>query len=199
MSPARTFDVIIVGGGIAGSALGGVLARAGLGVLVVEKEERFCDRIRGEGTWPWGVAEARKAGLGGLLERAGTVDLRALVRYENQRPAETEWELDDSAPALAMGFLHPGFQEVAFTWAGEQGATTMRPAKATAFQHNGRPAVTIASLEGEEEYTARLVVGADGKHSMARKWTGGGSEADESNHRMGGVLISGAVHDRERD
>lgn len=35
---ARTFDVVIAGGGLAGSSLGGVLARSGLGVLVVEKE-----------------------------------------------------------------------------------------------------------------------------------------------------------------
>jgi flavin-dependent dehydrogenase len=49
---ASVFDLIIVGGGIAGSTLGGVLARDGLGVLVVEKEARFRDRIRGAGTWP---------------------------------------------------------------------------------------------------------------------------------------------------
>jgi flavin-dependent dehydrogenase len=47
MAPS-VFDVIIVGGGIAGSTLGGVLARSGLGVLVLEKEERFRDQVRGE-------------------------------------------------------------------------------------------------------------------------------------------------------
>ncbi len=42
--PSNTvFDVIVVGGGIAGSALAGVLAQSGLGVLVVEREERFRD------------------------------------------------------------------------------------------------------------------------------------------------------------
>jgi flavin-dependent dehydrogenase len=45
MAPSVS-DVIIVGGGIAGSTLGGVLARSGLGVLVLEKEERFRDRVR---------------------------------------------------------------------------------------------------------------------------------------------------------
>ena len=60
---APVFDVVIVGGGIAGSTLGGVLARAGLGVLVVEKEARFRDRIRGEGTWPWGWPKRARPGL----------------------------------------------------------------------------------------------------------------------------------------
>jgi flavin-dependent dehydrogenase len=51
--------VVIAGGGIAGSSLGGVLTRSGLGVLVVEKERRFRDRIRGELTWPWGHSDWR--------------------------------------------------------------------------------------------------------------------------------------------
>ena len=46
----RSFDVIIVGGRIAGLYLGGVLARAGIMVVVLEKEPRFRDRVRGEGT-----------------------------------------------------------------------------------------------------------------------------------------------------
>src|SRR5918999_6498040 len=89
---APVFDVIVVGGGIAGSTLGGVLARGGLGVLVVEKEARFRDRIRGEGTWPWGVAEARQAGLAELMEAAGSVPMRAMKRYMNGQVVSTDWE-----------------------------------------------------------------------------------------------------------
>jgi flavin-dependent dehydrogenase len=63
MPPTRAFDVIVVGGGMAGSALAGLLAQSGLGVLVVEREARFRDRIRGELTWPWGVGEALQLGL----------------------------------------------------------------------------------------------------------------------------------------
>lgn len=71
MTAAACFDVLVVGGGIGGACMAGVLARSGLGVLVVEKEAAFRDRIRGEGTWPWGVAEARAAGLGQLLAQVG--------------------------------------------------------------------------------------------------------------------------------
>ncbi len=194
---ASVFDVIIVGGGIAGSTLGGVLARAGLGVLVVEKEARFRDRVRGEATWPWGVAEARQAGLAELLDPAGTVALRAFKRYENGQPVETVWEQPAPDDVPGMGFLHPRFQEAAFAWAAAQGATTIRPAKATRFAHNGRPSLTVAVDGGETEFAARLVVGADGKLSLSRRWTGGESIADPENHRMGGVLVSGAVYERE--
>ena len=196
---APVFDVVIVGGGIAGSTLGGVLARGGLGVLVVEKEARFRDRIRGEGTWPWGVAEARQAGLGDLLDAAPTVEMRAFIRYENGQPVETVWERPDPGNIPGMGFLHPQLQEAAFAWAEAQGATTIRPAKATTFSRNGRPSLTVAVDGGETEFTARLIVGADGKQSMARRWTGGESVADAENHRMGGVLVSGAVYERDWD
>ena len=196
---APVFDVIIVGGGIAGSTLGGVLARGGLGVLVVEKEARYRDRIRGEGTWPWGVAEARQAGLADLLDAAGTVEMRAFTRYENGRPVETVWERPDPEDIPGMGFLHPRFQEAAFAWAKAQGATTLRPAKATRFSRHGRPSLSVAVDGDETDFTARLIVGADGKLSQTRRWTGGGSIADPENHRMGGVLISGAVYNRLLD
>ena len=85
-----------------------MLARGGWGVLVVDRETRFRDRIRGEVTWPWGVAEARRAGLDELLDAAGTAPVRALKRYENGKPAETEWERPAPGDIPGMGFLHPG-------------------------------------------------------------------------------------------
>ncbi len=57
------YDVITVGGGLGGAALGKVLAEKGLRVLVTEREVEFKDRIRGETMAPWGVAEAQKLGL----------------------------------------------------------------------------------------------------------------------------------------
>ncbi|MCA9863020.1 MAG: FAD-dependent monooxygenase [Thermomicrobiales bacterium] len=201
MTPAASssFDVIVLGGGIAGATLGGVLARPGLGVLVVEKEARFRDRVRGEGTWPWGVAEAHALRLHELLCAASTVPLAAVHRYQDQVHVETMIDMtaDGSPPGLA--FFHPQFQEAAFTWAADQGATLLRPARTVAFASNGRPALTIATQDGEVTCTARLVVGADGKLSKVRQWTGGESLADPEHHRMGGVLVAGAVIDRAHD
>jgi flavin-dependent dehydrogenase len=41
-------DVAIVGGRIGGASLGGFLARAGLRVLLLERDTEFVDRVRGE-------------------------------------------------------------------------------------------------------------------------------------------------------
>jgi len=187
MASAQAFDVIVVGGGLAGSALAGVLAQSGLGVLVVEREAGFRDRIRGELTWPWGVAEARELGLEAVLQQAGRVELPAVQFYEDQQVAVTE--PFESVPMI--GFSHPRLQEALFTWAGLQGATTLRPAKATGFAINGKPTVTVAADGRAVDYTARLVVGADGKLSAVRRWAGGETQTDAEHHRFGGVLVTG--------
>ena len=43
------YDLIIVGGGIAGSALAVSLAQTGRSILILEKDGEFRDRIRGGG------------------------------------------------------------------------------------------------------------------------------------------------------
>lgn len=187
MAQSQAFDVIVTGGGLAGAALAGVLAQAGLGVLVVEREAAFRDRIRGELTWPWGVSEVRELGLETVLQQVGRVELSAIQFFEEQQVALTE--PIDGIPMV--GYSHPDLQEALFSWAEAQGATTMRPAKAIGFSHNGRATVKVAVAGGEVDYTARLVVGADGKLSAARRWAGGETRADPEHHRFGGVLVTG--------
>ncbi len=198
MTMPRVFDVIVVGGGIAGACLAGLLARAGVGVLAIEKEAAFRDRIRGEGTWPWGVAEAQQAGLGDLLDTVG-VRLEGVVRYADGAPAEREWMVEAGHGAPLLGFSHPQMQEAAFAWAAEQGAAMVRPVKALDYSRNGRSCVSVAQDGDVVSYEARLVVGADGKHSKARRWTGGESRSDPEHHRMGGVAVTGAEIDRTVD
>jgi 2-polyprenyl-6-methoxyphenol hydroxylase-like FAD-dependent oxidoreductase len=201
MSSPSVFDVIVVGGGIAGSTLGGVLARSGLGVLVLEKEDRFRDRVRGESTWPYAVADTLAMGLQSLLDMVGTVEITGVRRYANRDVASTYRWAEDSIDHLPeMGFYHPRFQEVALEWAASRGARVMRSAKAIGFSRNGRPAVKVVTEGGEKTYEAHLVVGADGKHSMTRRWTGGESVSDPEHHRFGGVLVSGLrTDDRDTD
>jgi flavin-dependent dehydrogenase len=51
------YDIVTAGGGLGGATVAAVMARAGARVLVVERETRFQDRVRGEILEPW---EARR-------------------------------------------------------------------------------------------------------------------------------------------
>ena len=59
----QLYDIAIVGGGLAGSALAKSMAERGFRVIVLEREKEFRDRVRGEQMACWGVAEARELGI----------------------------------------------------------------------------------------------------------------------------------------
>lgn len=58
--PQHEYDIITVGGGLGGATLAKVMAENGARVLVLERERQFKDRIRGEGTFPWGCCRTAK-------------------------------------------------------------------------------------------------------------------------------------------
>ena len=64
---AQSYDLVLVGGGLAASTLAKSMAERGARVLVLEREQQFRDRVRGELMTPWGVAEAQKLGIYSLL------------------------------------------------------------------------------------------------------------------------------------
>src|SRR5215813_2756445 len=101
--PQQTFEVIVIGGGIAGNALAAVLAQAGRAVLVLERSTVYRDRVRGEVFQPWGVAEARRLNLHETLIGAGGTHHSRFVPYdETVEPAEAE------ETALALDRILPG-------------------------------------------------------------------------------------------
>ena len=57
------YDIITVGGGLGGAALAKAMAESGRRVLVLERETKFKDRVRGEWLAPGGVAEAQTLGV----------------------------------------------------------------------------------------------------------------------------------------
>jgi 2-polyprenyl-6-methoxyphenol hydroxylase-like FAD-dependent oxidoreductase len=76
---SKTYDIVIVGGGIAGSALAAVLARGGVAVAVLERDPVPIDRVRGEAMAHWGIAELQRLGLFDTLAAAGGVFPRRTV------------------------------------------------------------------------------------------------------------------------
>ena len=190
---SSVFDVVVVGGGVAGSALGAALARAGLGVLVVEREARFRDRVRGDGIFPWGVVEMTRLSLAELLPTSGARPLPRWQMYDDRAPGEPyDWRTDVPSGDVVWGANHPGLQEALFAEAAAAGAVTMRPAKVLAPSRigDGQFAVPIETDEGPTVVQTRLVIGADGRDSGVRRWIGATTIHDPSHHLIGGCLVA---------
>ena len=182
-------DVAVVGGGVAGSSLAGALAAAGLGVVVIEREDRFRDRIRGEALHPWGAAEADRLGLVPVLEAAGGQRLPVWQRYEDRVASEPyRWADDVPGGHVEWGISHPALQEALLGHAADQGTTVLRPARALGFRlvPGIGPELDVAAQGGRLTVRARLVVGADGSRSAGRRWLGARTERDPVHHAIGG-------------
>jgi 2-polyprenyl-6-methoxyphenol hydroxylase-like FAD-dependent oxidoreductase len=190
----KRYDVAIVGGGIAGAALGGLLAAAGLGVVVVEKEGTFRDRVRGEAIHPWGVAEAKQLGLLPVLAAAGAHELPIWQNYQDRSPKEPYRWADDSIDGLPeLAVSHPRMQESMLDWAGSRGAEVLRPVKVLDLRPG--PELVVADHEGERTLGAQLIIGADGRRSAVRRWIGGKTVQDPIHHRIGGALFDDVALD----
>jgi len=184
----QIYDVAIAGGGFAGSSLGGVLARGGLKVVIVEREKQFRDRIRGEFTWPWGRAEIDRLGLNPVFESIGALPLMRMDEYLDGAYSRSI----DVVPRPGFTYQHALLQNALLSWAVEQGAEVIRPARVTEFIDEAVRELRIDHDGTKTTITARLIVAATGKESAARTWTGGVSESDPEHHRFGGVSIEGA-------
>lgn len=187
------FDLITVGGGLAGSALAGAMAARGSRVLVLEREREFRDRVRGEQMHCWGVAEARHLEIDELLRQTCGHETRYWATQLAGAPEAPRRDLVETTPhrVPSMNFYHPAMQAVMLGTAEDDGVVVRRGARVVAVTP-GRPA-TVRVQEGEHEqtYTARLVVGADGRTSNCRQWGGFTPQRDPEQMRIAGALLEG--------
>jgi len=189
------FDIVCIGGGLAGAALAKRMASRGCKVLVLERAQRFQDRVRGEATHPWGTHEARELGLDELVRKASGMEV---VRTDEcvapgaAKPRDNVATTPFRLPRLT--FSHPEMQEALLGETEAAGATVLRQVNVRGVQAGsaGRlPAIAYERGAEKKEVRARIVVGADGRGSCVRAWAGFELRRDPPSLQMAGTLLEG--------
>jgi len=185
------YDIITVGGGLGGAALAAAMAEHGARVLVLERENKFKDRVRGEGLLPWGVEEARKLGLYEVLrDRAGGLEVnRVEGRWGSLMLPPRDFTATTPQRTPMLTFFHPEMQETLLAHAADKGAEVRRGVSVTLVEGGEIPAVTVTQNGHSERIEARLVAGADGRHSMVRQWGGFVRQHDPEMNMVCGVMM----------
>jgi 2-polyprenyl-6-methoxyphenol hydroxylase-like FAD-dependent oxidoreductase len=163
-----SYDLIVIGGGVTGSALASRMASAGARVLIVERESGFRDRVRGEALQPWGVAEARKLGIADILEETAA----ELLWFDQILNGQLAFHRDLKATTLQgqpmWGFYHPKAQEVLLAHAEACGVEVLRGATVERVVAGAKPKVIVAARGEKLEHEARLVALCGGRNPAAR-------------------------------
>ena len=136
-------DVVVVGGGIAGSALAKAASERGLRVTVLERQTAYRDKVRGEYMHPWGVAEARRLGVEDVLVGTGGTWITEGIGYDELLPPAAAEQhplsVTDLRPDVpgAMDLGHPQACEALATAAAAAGSDG-RPRRRRRGRHAGR-------------------------------------------------------------
>ncbi|MGC1955865.1 MAG: FAD-dependent monooxygenase [Gammaproteobacteria bacterium] len=186
------YDLITIGGGLAGASLARAMAEKGARVLVLERVQHFKDRVRGEFMLPWGVAETRALGLHGLLADGCGHDIPWLITYfEGEVVNRRHLPSTNPDETGALSFSHPAMQEVLVQAAAAAGATVYRGAEVTHLEPGRPPCVRLRHHKRDERVQAQLVVGAEGRNAKTRQWAGFQPRRDPERLIVTGVEVQG--------
>src|SRR6266498_3403961 len=173
------YDIITVGGGLGGASIAKAMAERGARVLVLEREAKFKDRVRGEWLAPWGVAEAHELGVyETLISQCGYHPTGWDTRLAGNSIGLRDMAATTLQAIHPMTFYHPRAQEALLEATKKAAAEVRTDTRVIAVEPGAPSGVTIQSNGRTESLNARLVIGADGRGSMVRKWGGFESKDD---------------------
>ena len=185
-----SYDLAIAGAGIAGASLAVSMARAGYGVVLIEASAEFRDRVRGEFIFPWGVVEAKALGVYDDIVGAGGHQLFWMNWYRGPSLMFRGDLVNDTGSGVpALTFYHPTMQEGLMEAASAAGVRVVRGARIK--EQERKDGLLKLRTEGAaaEEFTCRMLVGADGRGSQTRALGGFEVNRDPDTNMVAGLLF----------
>ena len=164
----RTADVLVAGGGVAGSSLAIMLGRRGFAVELFERAEFPREKPCGEGLMPGGVAVLDRLKV---IDSVGGTRFKGVRYHFNRRTIEGNFPRRTGFGQTGIGQRRRVLDHVLYSEAAATPGVQIRTGCRVEgpVVENGR--VAGLSVEGKR-VLAPLVVGADGMHSTIRKKLG---------------------------
>lgn len=160
-------DVLIVGGGPAGSALAYHLSKANIKTIVVEAEQFPRDKVCGDGVSPIALKELHDIGITQTeaFKKANAIEKVGLFLENDQ--TFIELEKPDELPFHARIIPRIELDYMVYNAAKSAGAQFIENARVTDYKVTVNKVITTYKKgKSEKQITSKLIVGADGSRSV---------------------------------
>jgi menaquinone-9 beta-reductase len=163
-------DVIISGGGPAGSAIAYHLAKAGLDVIVLEADKFPKDKVCGDGVSPIAINELDKMGItkSKIFKSANEITKVGLFVKDNH--AIVDLALPEELPYHARIIPRLELDNSIYETAKKVGAKYKENCRVTDYKIYDDKVVVFAKQDQKTiQFVAKIIVGADGSRSIVRR------------------------------